>query len=270
MTARKGYSRMADIPPALLARLNTGLEETRTLVEWLAVDCAALLGVACRDVGLDVEAAGLVAAAEGLASQGVIARTLGISRAVGEAVRARDDRDRLTDALSSHPSDVARSWACYMARSDASLSFDERMTLAMPFATDSNMGVREAAWGALRPSIADDPTDAIGHLEPWVYHADPNVRRCAVEATRPCGVWTPHIPVLKHSPELGRTLLDPVRADPSRYVQTAVANWLNDASKTRPDWALDITDRWLDESRSPDTAWTVNHARRTLRKRGPA
>ena len=57
-----------------------------------------------------------------------------------------------------------------------------------------------------------------------------------------------------------------MRADEQRYVQLSVANWLNDASKSRPDWVRAVCDRWLAESPVPATAWIVNHATRTLRK----
>jgi 3-methyladenine DNA glycosylase AlkC len=270
VSTRKGYSRRVDIPADLLHRLNRGLEETRTLVEWLAVDLAELLQTACLDVGLHDERDGLVATANDLASEGVMARTIGMSNAIGRAVRERSDGEHVTHALAAHTSDVVRAWACYMPLGDASLTFADRLGLARPFASDPNQNVREGAWGALRPTILNDPPLAIAALEPWVADADANIRRCAVEATRPCGVWTRHIRLLKREPDVASHLLEPVRSDPSRYVQTAVANWLNDASKTCPEWVTDLTDRWLRESDTPETAWTVNHARRTLRKRGLA
>ena len=57
-----------------------------------------------------------------------------------------------------------------------------------------------------------------------------------------------------------------MRSDPSRYVQNAVANWLNDASKSRPDWVQVITARWTEESPTRETAYIVNRGLRTLRK----
>ena len=45
---RKGASRRADIPAAVLSALNEGRDETVTLVEWLAIDMATLVGHTLR------------------------------------------------------------------------------------------------------------------------------------------------------------------------------------------------------------------------------
>jgi 3-methyladenine DNA glycosylase AlkC len=92
------------------------------------------------------------------------------------------------------------------------------------------------------------------------------VRRCAVESSRPRGVWTRHLEPLKADPAPGLPLLEPCRADPSDYVRRAVANWLNDASKSRPEWVAALAKRWTRESRCEETAWIVRRATRTLRK----
>jgi 3-methyladenine DNA glycosylase AlkC len=41
---------------------------------------------------------------------------------------------------------------------------------------------------------------------------------------------------------------------------------LNDASKTRADWVEGTCARWLEESPTKETKWTVNRALRSLRK----
>ena len=47
-------------------------------------------------------------------------------------------------------------------------------------------------------------------------------------------------------------------------MQDSVANWLNDAGKTAPKFVIELTDRWLDESDTPETQRTVKRARRNL------
>lgn len=104
----------------------------------------------------------------------------------------------------------------------------------------------------MRPYISANLKESKTLLESWVRDANPNVRRCAVEGTRPRGVWTSHINALKQEPEMGLELLEQVRSDPSDYVRRSVANWLNDASKSRPEWVEDVCRRWNEESPSEE------------------
>jgi 3-methyladenine DNA glycosylase AlkC len=157
-----------------------------------------------------------------------------------------------------------------MGRSDVTanpaLSMNERPAGARRFAADPSMNVREIAWSSYRPYIAAELDTALSLLLDWVRDADANLRRCAIESTRPRGVWCAHLNALKDEPSKALPLLEAVRADASRYVQLSVANWLNDASKHQPDWVRATAERWLAESPCGETRWIVNHALRTLRK----
>ncbi|MDQ4131336.1 MAG: DNA alkylation repair protein [Actinomycetota bacterium] len=157
-----------------------------------------------------------------------------------------------------------------MLAGDETLPLDERLERSRPFAADHSVAVRECAWDSFRPYVVRELERGLELLQPWVHDEDPNIRRCAVEGTRPRGVWTVHIQELKREPWRGLPLLEPVRSDPSRYVQRAVANWLNDASKDQPEWTQEVCRRWLREAPSSETEWIVRRALRTLRKRDGA
>ena len=259
---RRGASRIADIPPAVLDALNRGETETVTLVEWLAIDMPTLLGQALADVGVDAPRA--LARAEAVRGEGVTRRL----RAIGAALHEEVPTAR--DALARHRADMVRAFAAYMLAADTEPDLAARLERTRPFAADPNGAVREVAWESFRPYLAEELERGIQLLEPWVVDADPNVRRFAVEGTRPRGVWTRHIDDLKREPERGSSLLEPVRSDESRYVQNAVANWLNDASKSRPDWVRATADRWRRESPTPETAYIVRRGLRTLTKQEAA
>ncbi len=259
---RKGSMRRSDIPPDVLKALNEGREETITLVEWLAIDMPTLLRSVLPDVGLAEAREDLGRAADGLAGEGVTKRLKGIGKAVFVATRDHPKRSEIHERMAGHKSDMVRAWAAFMLSADGSLSLSDRLNATRRFAADGSVGVRECAWDSFRHFVVADLDQGFKLLHPWVHDPDPNVRRCAIEATRPRGVWTSHVESLKANPEQGLVLLEAVRSDPSRYVQRAVANWLNDASKTRPDWVQSVCARWTQEFPTKETAWIVNHALR--------
>lgn len=50
---------------------------------------------------------------------------------------------------------------------------------------------------AVRESITQELTKSIAILEKWTVEDDENIRRFAIESTRPRGVWCKHITQLK-------------------------------------------------------------------------
>ncbi|MFV0473031.1 MAG: HEAT repeat domain-containing protein [Pikeienuella sp.] len=225
-----GARRMADIPPERLAALNAGAEATN-LTECLAVDHAALMRVALPAIGREAINRMGEAASSGISKRMELAGRILLENA--EPAR-----------LAAHPSDTVRGWVCFALGREPGPDFTARRDALRPFADDPHFGVREWAWMALRPHIAADPDAAIAALIPWTAEPSERLRRFASEATRPRGVWCAHLRALREKPERALPLLEPLRADPARYVQDSVGNWLNDAAKDRPDWVLALCARW--------------------------
>lgn len=249
---RKGYSRRADIPADLLAQLNAGALESATLTEGLAIDFVQLMHHTVPAVA-DF-AASRIHPSDGITKRMAVAGELLLEHLGPEGYHA----------LVCHPADTVRGWAAYMLPLIPKLSLQERLEWARPLANDPHFGVREWAWLALRPQIAAQVEAAITSLTAWVEEDSANLRRFAVESTRPRGVWCPHIQPLKQNPALGLPLLEPVKADSARYVQDSVANWLRDAAKSQPIWVQALCDCWRSQSHQPPTLRICQRALRNL------
>ena len=162
-------------------------------------------------------------------------------------------------------SDTSRGWAAMAIGFAPELTLRARLRLVRPFAEDPHFAVREWAWLSIRPHIVPDVPAAVVLLEPWARSSSDRARRFASEVTRPRGVWSVHLTSLKRDPGIALPLLHPLRADRSRYVQDSVSNWLNDASRTRSDWVIELCTDWLSNCDSPATR---RICRRALRSRG--
>ena len=263
LLARKGAARIALIPPEVLQALNEGLVPTVNLNEFLALDLPRLARNVAAQIGLDADGERLADTLAMLPAFKPMKRHEHVARALYDMTEARADRDAIAHALASHASDVARCWAAQWTMFSA-LPLGPKLRSTWRFAADPHFGVRETAWMAVRDEIAGAVDEAIERLQPWARHEDPNIRRFASEATRPRGVWCAQIEALKAEPWRALPLLEPLKADASRYVQNSVANWLNDAAKTQPDWVQETCDRWARESRAAETAYIVKRARRSL------
>lgn len=259
-SARKGYLRLRDIPPALLYELNQGKVETSTLTEQAAMDFAMLLQ------SLGDWAGNFQALVRGipdlrLNDLGVVARMRAAGLALGE--HGGFSSCHALGQLMAHPSDTVRGFSCFIVAAHSRWTMEEKFQRIRILAADSHFGVREWAWLAMRPLVAESPLAAVGLLRSWVSEPDANLRRFAVEVTRPRGVWARHIPLFVKEPERGLTLLEPCRCDPGRYVQDSVANWLNDSAKSRPDWVKEICAWW--EMECPEDKACRYIVRRALR-----
>lgn len=263
LLSRTGAPRIALIPAEVLEALNDGLVPTVNLNEFLALDLPRLARNVAGHIGLDPAHERITDTLAMLGAFKPIKRHEHVARALYDLTEPRADRDGVAQALATHPSDIARCWATQWIMFSA-MPLRDKLHSVRRFAADPHFGVREMAWMALRDEIAGAVDDAVDLLRPWAQDANPNIRRFASEATRPRGVWCAQIEALKAEPWRALPLLEPLKADPSRYVQNSVANWLNDASKTQPEWVHEVCERWRAESPAPETTYIVKRAARSL------
>jgi 3-methyladenine DNA glycosylase AlkC len=253
MVTRKGALKPIDVPLDILDKLNSGAIETVNLAECLAVDFAILMAQVVPELAS--------------VAKDRISPTDGITKRMAATGKLLLEHSGATgvEELVAHPSDTVRGWVAYLMAAIPDLSLDQRLNLIRPLANDSHFGVREWSWLAVRPYVTAQIDEAIPLLMPWVSESSPNLRRFAIEVTRPRGVWCGHISKLKEYPELGLVLLEPVRADLSRYVRDSASNWLNDAAKSQPEWVKMVCNQWQLESNVPETKKLCTRALRSFK-----
>lgn len=258
---RKGARKAADIQAEVLELLEKGLIETANLTEWLAVDQLKVLKSVLDDLGLATHFSSIEAEVNAQKKPSSNSNTKLIGIALGEIANA----EKSAEYLKTHASDIVRCWSCWTESTKAK-STEELLASMKPFAADTHFGVREVVIFASKDRLAEDLSNSIKLLEKWCASADENVRRYAAEVLRPNGVWTKKIAALHQNPEQCLSLLDPLKSDGSKYVQNSVANWLNDASKSQPDWVGKLCQKWEKESATKETAYIVKRAMRTINK----
>jgi len=249
---------VASLHPERLALLNQGHVAAATLTEELAVEFPVLMFAPAAPWRMEVWPEVTVGSLVRLQGEGSITRRM---RLAGEILYRAWGLAGL-EQLQGHPSDTVRGWAAYGVAAAPGLTLPERLERVRIWADDDHFGVREWAWLAVRPWIAADVGAAIAVLPGWTGSPSANLRRFAVESTRPRGVWCRHLQELKGNPALGLPILEPLKRYPARYVQDAVGNWLHDAAKSQPEFVLGLCQRW--QQKNGDLA-TVRICRRALR-----
>jgi 3-methyladenine DNA glycosylase AlkC len=263
---RKPARRIAEIPPAVLAALNRGETSTGNLVEWLATDQRALARHVFPKVGLAKALGEVLADVAQFDKPTAMQQTRAIGLALARVVEVSASPRSAYQRLLAHPSDVVRNWVPFIIGGQDSLSLAKKLAALKPLATDRHFGVRETAWLAVRPAVERELEAAIALLSVWPEHEHEGIRRFASEVTRPCGVWCNHLVRLKTDPALALPILEPLKSDGAKYVRDSVGNWLNDASKSQPQWVQALARRWQRLSKTPETAYIVKKALRTVRR----
>jgi 3-methyladenine DNA glycosylase AlkC len=262
---RKGARSIKDIPADIMQQLNAGKIESANLVEWLAVDQTTLLKNMLNNWAKTHYEAAILRGIYELKKPTITTINEAIGVGLFQQAQIHGDSE-LLKSMSKHSSDAVRCWATYMIGKNPQLTIAEILQAIQPFAADTHFGVREIAWMAVRPMMAKNLTESLAILATWTASDNENVRRFASESTRPRGVWCAHIEVLKENPVLALPILEPLKADKAKYVQDSVGNWLNDASKTQPDFVSNLCEKWSKSNPTKETNYIVNKAMRTIEK----
>lgn len=266
---RKGARKISDVPNEVVERLQKGQLQSINLTEWLAVNHIVLLQNVLNDLGLERVSPEIIQRLNDLRDKTKVMKIIpAIAREWHTLLDSvtKTEQSHIFNSLSEHRSDSVRCWAAYIVGEDESLSTIEKLEHIRPFAADSHFGVREISWMAVREPFSRDLHKVIELLGDWVRDEDANIRRFAIELTRPQGVWAKHITALKENPAIALPLLEVVKSDSTKYVQDSVSNWLNDASKSNPEWVIRTCDIWLSESDTKETKRIVTRAKRSLVK----
>ena len=265
-TKRKGARSIKEIPNEILKQLNNGKIETANLVEWLAIDRRVLLENLLVQHNRKKYLKPILKKISGLDKQTVNTIADAIGTGLFEQTAIHKDSE-FVQVISTHKSDFVRCWAACIIGSNTALTIKQMLKKIQPFAADRHFNVRECAWTAVRQNIIQNLDESIIILSKWTENKDENIRRFASEATRPRGVWCEHIKELKQNPELALSILEPLKSDKSKYVRDSVGNWLNDASKTQPEFVIKLCKRWEKESDTKETKYIIKKALRSINRK---
>lgn len=129
---------------------------------------------------------------------------------------------------------------------------------------------RSTAEFCVRPFFQAYPRQTLTFLKRLRTHESPHVRRWVSEGSRPRLPWGLRLTAFVKDPTPVLALITPLRADPSLYVRTSVANNLNDIAKDHPDIVVETIRQWLAEPNNPHAPWIAKRALRHLVKQGHA
>ena len=263
---RKGAKSIKDIPKDILKQLNRGEIETANLVEFLAIDRRILLENLLTQCNRKNYLQPILGKIDKLEKQTINTISETIGTGLLEQATIHKDNDFL-QKISMHQSDLVRCWATFTIGKNTKLNIKQMLHKIKPFAADNHFNTREEAWVAIRKTIIQNLHESIEILSIWAKDKDKNIRRFASEATRPRGVWCEHINELKQNPKLALSILEPLKSDEAKYVRDSVGNWLNDASKTQPEFVIKLCKRWEKESDTKETKYVIKKALRTINKK---
>lgn len=265
---RKGARKVDDIPKDVLKLLNEGKIETVNLTEWLAIDHSILIKTIFPEIGISDKIVDIILnSIQEQKNSSTMNSVKLIGNLLFENLWNKSEFQNIFEKLNSHKSDSIRCYAPYLIALNSEIKLEEKLNKIKRLVADKHFGVREVVWMSIRPEIDTQINQSIRILSKWAEDEDENIRRFTTESTRPRGVWCKHIEKLKEKPDLALSILEKLKADKSKYVQDSLGNWLNDASKTKPDFVIELCKKWQKDSPTKETEKIIKRAKRTIDKK---
>lgn len=118
---------------------------------------------------------------------------------------------------------------------------------------------------AIRPYLLQHRDATLAVMEQWAQSPSSHLRRLASEGVRIRLPWAQKMHQFVDDPTPIITILEHLKDDPSKYVQTSVANNLNDLLKDNYPAGEAVIERWAANA-GKQRMWIIKHALRNQRK----
>lgn len=117
----------------------------------------------------------------------------------------------------------------------------------------------------IRPYLENYPERTLKVMQKWSVDKNKHVRRLSSEGVRPRLPWASKLDIFIKDPTPILPILENLKDDPSKYVQTSVANCINDILKDNPETIKELVERWAPNA-TKERKWIIKHALRNLIK----
>ncbi len=117
----------------------------------------------------------------------------------------------------------------------------------------------------IRPYLEKYPKETLSEMKRWSKDKNKHVRRLACEGVRPRLPWATKLDQFIKNPKPILPILNALKDDKSKYVQKSVANCINDILKDNLEIGKTLIDKWKTNP-TKERKWIIKHALRNLLK----
>lgn len=121
----------------------------------------------------------------------------------------------------------------------------------------------------IRPYLEAYPERTLEVMKTWSLDKNKHVRRLSSEGVRPRLPWASKLDIFIEDPTPILPILENIKDDASKYVQTSVANCINDIIKDNLHVTKTLIESWRPNA-TKERKWIIKHALRNLVKKQDA